>query len=137
MHEPRSCKLSLPQARSHERIRQHRQSRRIAQRLAGRDVLAAAELIGDAHPDLEEDWKWDTAVWTNKGNVCALGVFKEHLKVNFFKGALLDDPKELFNAGLEAKQSRSIDLHEGDKIDERALQDLVRAAAEYKPGRKR
>ena len=90
-------------------------------------------LIGDAHPDLEEDWKWDTAVWTNKGNVCALGVFKEHLKVNFFKGALLDDPRGLFNAGLEAKQSRSIDLREGDNIDERALQDLVRAAAEYKP----
>lgn len=94
------------------------------------------ELIGDAHPDLEEDWKWDTAVWTNKGNVCALGVFKEHLKINFFKGALIDDPKGLFNAGLAAKQSRSIDLHEGDKIDERALQDLVRAAAEYKPPRK-
>ena len=90
-------------------------------------------LIGDAHPDLEEDWKWDTAIWTNKGNVCALGVFKEHLKINFFKGALIDDPRGLFNAGLEAKQSRSIDLHEGDKIDELALQDLVRAAAEFKP----
>lgn len=61
------------------------------------------DLITDADPDLEEDWKWDTAVWTSKGNVCALGVFKEHLKINFFKGALLDDPKGLFNAGLDAK----------------------------------
>jgi hypothetical protein len=64
-------------------------------------------------------------------------VFKDHLKINFFKGALLDDPKGLFNAGLEAKQSRSIDLHEGDKVDGRALQDLVRAAADFKPLRKR
>ncbi|MEX0683540.1 MAG: DUF1801 domain-containing protein [Dehalococcoidia bacterium] len=95
------------------------------------------EMINDADPDIEEDWKWDTAVWTNKGNVVALGVFKEHLKVNFFKGALLDDPMGLFNAGLDAKQSRSIDLREGDKINERALQDLIRAAAEYKPPRKR
>lgn len=95
------------------------------------------ELINDADPDIEEDWKWDTAVWTSKGNVCALGVFKEHLKINFFKGALLDDPKGLFNASLDAKQSRSIDLHEGDTIDKNALQDLVRAAAEYKPPRKR
>jgi len=95
------------------------------------------DLINNAHPDLDEDWKWETAVWTHKGNVCALGVFKEHLKVNFFKGALLDDPKSLFNAGLEAKQSRSIDLHEGDGIDERVLQDLVRAAVDFRPSRKR
>jgi hypothetical protein len=95
------------------------------------------DLINDAHPDLDEDWKWDTAVWTAKGNVCALGVFKDHLKINFFKGALLDDPKGLFNAGLEAKQSRSIDLQEGDEVDGRALQDIVRAAADFKPQRKR
>jgi hypothetical protein len=94
------------------------------------------DLINDANPDLEEDWKWDTAVWTSKGNVCALGVFKEYLKINFFKGALLDDPKRLFNAGLAAKQSRSIDVYEGDKIEARALQDLVRAAADFKPSRK-
>ncbi len=95
------------------------------------------DLINDGHPDLEEDWKWETAVWTAKGNVCALGVFKEHLKINFFKGALLDDPRSLFNAALEAKQSRSIDLHEGDKIDERALQDLIRAAVDFKLPSKR
>ncbi len=94
------------------------------------------DLINDAHPDLEEDWKWNTAVWTAKGNVCALGVFKDHLKINFFKGALLDDPKGLFNAGLDAKQSRSIDLYEGDKVDGPALQDLVRAAVDFKPSRK-
>lgn len=95
------------------------------------------DLINDADPDLEEDWKWETAVWTHKGNVCALGVFKNHLKVNFFKGASLPDPKSLINAGLEAKASRSIDLEEGDKIDASALQDLVRAAVDHKPARKR
>jgi hypothetical protein len=95
------------------------------------------ELIGDAHPDLEEDWKWDTAVWTNRGNVVALGVFKEHLKVNFFKGALIEDQHGLFNAGLDAKTSRAIDIREGDRIDERALVHLVRLAAEAKPPRKK
>jgi len=95
------------------------------------------DLINDTDPDLEEDWKWETAVWTSKANVCALGVFKDHLKINFFKGASLPDPKHLFNAGLEAKASRSIDIHEGDKIDSQALQDLVRAAADYKTPRER
>jgi len=94
-------------------------------------------LINNAHEDLEEDWKWDTAVWTAKGNVVALAVFKEHLKVNFFKGALIEDPHGLFNAGLDAKQSRSIDIRAGDKIDDRALAHLVSRAAEAKPPRKK
>jgi len=87
------------------------------------------KIINEAAPDLKEDWKWDTAVWTAKGNVLALGAFKDHLKINFFKGASLDDPKGLFNAGLDAKASRSIDLRENDPIDEQALEDLIRAAA--------
>lgn len=95
------------------------------------------ELINDAHPDLQEDWKWDTAVWTAKGNVVALGVFKDHLKVNFFKGALIEDPQGLFNAGLDAKSSRAIDIREGDRIDGRALASLVYAAAEARAPRKR
>ena len=86
-------------------------------------------VINEVAPSLEEDWKWGTAVWTGKGNVIALGAFKEHLKINFFKGAALDDRHGLFNAGLEAKQSRSIDLHEGTTIDEQALKELIRAAA--------
>ena len=62
-------------------------------------------------------------------------MFKEHLKLNFFKGALIEDPHGLFNAGLDAKTSRSIDIREGDKIDERALVHLVSLAAEVKPPR--
>ena len=75
-----------------------------------------------------EEWKWDTPVFAAKGNVVAVGAFKDHVKLNFFKGAALNDPHGLFNAGLDAKATRAIDIHEGDAIDEPAIQDLVRAA---------
>jgi hypothetical protein len=96
----------------------------------GPRMTALRKIINEADPNLKEDWKWDTAVWTAKGNVLALGAFKDHLKLNFFKGASLDDPNGLFNAGLDAKATRSIDLYENDTIDEQALKELVRAAAE-------
>ena len=86
-------------------------------------------LIQEADPDLVEGWKWDTPVWSRNGNVVAIAAFKDHVKVNFFKGAALEDPDGLFNAGLEAKTTRAIDFHEGDEINEPALQDLVRAAS--------
>jgi hypothetical protein len=89
------------------------------------------QLIHSADPQLTEEWKWNTAVWTNNGMVCAIGAFKDHLKINFFKGAALPDPHGLFNAGLEAKTTRAIDLHEGDTINEPALQDLIRAAVAH------
>jgi hypothetical protein len=63
--------------------------------------------------------------------VCSAGAFKDHVKLNFFKGAFLSDPKHLFNAGLEAKSTRAIDFNEGDKIDQSALQALIRAAVDY------
>jgi hypothetical protein len=84
--------------------------------------------INDAEPGLKEEWKWSTPVWTSKGNVCAIGAFKDHVKLNFFKGASLPDPHGLLNGGLDAKASRSIDLVEGDSINEPALQELIRAA---------
>lgn len=87
------------------------------------------DIINAADPNLQEDWKWGTAVWTSRGNILALGAFKDHLKINFFKGASVADPRGLFNSGLDAKQSRSIDLREDDAIDEQALQDLIRSAA--------
>jgi hypothetical protein len=89
------------------------------------------KLILDSAPELTEEWKWDTPVWAYKGNVVAGGVFKDHVKLNFFKGASLEDPNGLFNAGLDAKATRAIDFHEGDDIDEAALKDLVRAAVAY------
>ena len=97
----------------------------------GEMLARLRQLIGEADPDIVEAWKWDTPVWTHKGNVVAVGVFKDHLKINFFKGASLADPHGLFNAGLEAKATRAIDLEEGATIDETALQDLVRAAVAH------
>lgn len=94
----------------------------------GETLARLRVLINDAAPQLQEEWKWGTAVWTHNGNVCALAAFKDHVKVNFFKGAFLADGHGLFNAGLDAKDARSIDLREGDRIDEAALRDLVRAA---------
>jgi hypothetical protein len=95
----------------------------------GKLLARLRKLILAADPNLTEEWKWDTPVWSYKGNVVAGGVFKDHVKLNFFKGASLDDPKGLFNAGLDAKASRAIDFGENDNIDEAALKNLVRAAA--------
>jgi hypothetical protein len=86
------------------------------------------DLIHEADPGITETWKWDTPVFTHGGNVCAVGAFRDHVKVNFFKGAALPDPNGLFNAGLDAKTSRAIDLREGAEIDENAFRALVQAA---------
>jgi len=88
-------------------------------------------LVLEAAPDLREEWKWDTPVWSQKGNILAVGAFKDHVKLNFFKGAFLDDPHGLFNTGLEAKSTRAIDFSEGETIDEAALKDLIRTAVDY------
>ena len=97
----------------------------------GEMLAKLRKLVCEAAPDLREEWKWDTPVWSQKGNVVAIGAFKDHIKLNFFKGASLDDPKGLFNAGLDAKATRAIDLNEGDQIDEAALKDLIRAAVAH------
>jgi hypothetical protein len=94
----------------------------------GAMIARLRQIILEADPGMVEEWKWDTPVWSHKGNVVAAGAFKDHLKLNFFKGASLADPKHLFNAGLEAKASRSIDFSVGDRIDEAALKELVRSA---------
>lgn len=62
----------------------------------GKALARLRKVILDAAPDLTEEWKWGTAVWTNKGLVCSAGAFKDHVKINFFKGASLKDPKRLF-----------------------------------------
>lgn len=95
----------------------------------GRVMAHLRDLIHEAVPDIVEEWKWDTPVFAHKGNVVAIGAFKDHLKINFFKGASLDDPQGLFNAGLDAKATRAIDIHEGDALNETALKELIAAAA--------
>ena len=102
----------------------------------GQRVAHLRRLIGEAAPELSEEWKWNTPTWSYKGNVLAVGVFKEHVKINFFKGPALDDAHGLFNAGLDAKTMRSIDIHEGDTIDEAALSELIRAAVALNGARK-
>ena len=94
----------------------------------GKLLAQLRQLILDAAPDLTEEWKWGTAVWVHTGNIVAAGAFKDHVKINFFEGAALDDPSKLFNAGFEAKATRAIDFHEGDRINAAALKELVRAA---------
>jgi hypothetical protein len=97
----------------------------------GKMMVRLRKLILEAAPDLTEEWKWDTPVWSQKGNVVAAGVFKDHVKLNFFKGASLKNPNKLFNAGLDAKATRAIDFAESDDINEAALKDLVREAVAY------
>jgi len=94
----------------------------------GEMMAKLRKVITSADSSLAEEWKWETPVFSSNGNVVALGAFKEGLKINFFKGASLPDPHHLFNGGLDAKTSRTIDLKEGDRIDEPALKELVRAA---------
>jgi hypothetical protein len=96
-----------------------------------REIVARLRrLVHEAIPDVVEEWKWSTPVFSRGGQVCAIGVFKDHVKVNVFKGASVADPDGLFNAGLEAKTSRAVDLTAGDPLDEAALIDLLRRASD-------
>jgi hypothetical protein len=94
----------------------------------GDRLARVRKIIREADPDIREDWKWSTGVWTHDGMVCSVGAFADHLKINFFQGAALADPNGIFNAGLDAKKTRSIDFYVGDKINQKALRDLIRAA---------
>ena len=87
-------------------------------------------LIHEADPELAEEWKWDTGVYSRKGIVCAANAFKNHVKLNFFKGASVPDPHGLFNAGLDSKAMRSIDFHESADIEAKAagIKELICAA---------
>jgi hypothetical protein len=99
----------------------------------GQTIARLRKIIHDADPAITEEWKWNTAVFSHDGLVVAVGAFKGNVKMNFFQGASLPDPHKLFNAGLEAKKTRAIDFHEGDKINEPALKDLIRAAVAQNP----
>jgi hypothetical protein len=94
----------------------------------GKVIFQVRRIVHAAAPEIVEEWKWDTPVWSQNGNVLAAGAFQDHVKLNFFKGASLQDPNHLFNAGLEAKATRAIDLYEGDTIDESVLKALITSA---------
>ncbi len=86
-------------------------------------------LIKEADPEVVEEWKWrGVPVWEHDGIICTGETYKGVVKMTFAKGAALEDPSGLFNSSLEGNTRRAIDFHEGDKIDEKALKALIRAA---------
>ena len=86
-------------------------------------------LIKEADPEVAEEWKWrGTPVWSHNGLICTGETYKKVVKMTFAKGASLKDPSGLFNSSLEGNVRRAIDFHEGDKLDEKALKALIRAA---------
>ena len=97
----------------------------------GRTLARVRTLIKQADPEVIEEWKWrGVPVWSHAGIICTGESYKNVVKLTFAKGASLDDPSGLFNSSLEGNTRRAIDIHEGDKIDEKALKALIRAAVE-------
>jgi hypothetical protein len=100
----------------------------------GKTLAKVREIIHEADPEIVEEWKWvkpttpGTPVWSHGGIVCTGETYKNHVKMTFAKGAALKDPSGLFNSSLDGNVRRGIDIHEGDKVDEAALKDLIRAA---------
>jgi hypothetical protein len=95
----------------------------------GETLARIRKLIKQADPDVVEEWKWrGVPVWYHAGMICTGETYKNVVKMTFAKGASLDDPSSLFNSSLDGNTRRAIDIHEDDKINEKALKTLIRAA---------
>ena len=95
----------------------------------GKTLAKVRELIHEADPEIVEELKWmGTPVWSHGGIVCTGETYKKVVKMTFAKGSALKDPSGLFNSSLEGNVRRAIDIHEGDKVNEKALKTLIRAA---------
>ena len=100
----------------------------------GETLSKVRGIIKEADPDVVEEWKWakatspGTPVWSHNGGICTGETYKNVVKLTFFKGAALNDPSGLFNSSLDGKVRRAIDIREGDKLNEAAFKDLIRAA---------
>jgi hypothetical protein len=95
----------------------------------GETLAHVRQLIRDADPDIEEEWKWrGVPVWSHDGIVCTGESYKQVVKLTFARGASIEDPKKLFNSSLEGNTRRAIDLREGEKINEADFKQLIRAA---------
>jgi hypothetical protein len=94
----------------------------------GKTLAKVRAIIRKADRAIVEEWKWGTPVWSHAGIVCTGETYKNAVKMTFAKGAALNDPQGLFNSSLEGNVRRAIDIHEGEQVDEAALQDLIRAA---------
>jgi len=98
----------------------------------GKTLARIRKIIVGADREIVEEWKWmGSPVWSRDGMIAVASALKEKVKLTFSHGASLPDPDKLFNAGLEGKVWRAIDFFEGDRINERALKNLVRAAVDY------
>jgi len=95
----------------------------------GKTLSRVRALIRQADPDVVEEWKWNVPVWSHDGLICTGEAYKSVVKLTFASGAALADPSRLFNASLEGKVRRAIDIREGDDLDEAAFKTLIRAAA--------
>src|SRR5580693_987246 len=95
----------------------------------GKMLARVREIVHEADPEIVEEWKWrGTPTWYHGSIVCTGETYKNVVKITFAKGAALRDPSGLFNSSLDGNVRRAIDIHEGDKVDEAALKDLIRAA---------
>jgi hypothetical protein len=98
----------------------------------GKTLAKLRKIIHDADPEIIEEWKWmGSPCWSHDGLICVGNAHKDKVKVTFAQGASLPDPEKLFNAGLEGNRWRAIDLYEGDKVNERALKNMIRVAAAH------
>jgi hypothetical protein len=103
----------------------------------GETLSRMRKLIGEADPDVVEEWKWmGTPVWSHDGIICTGESYKNVVKLTFARGASLKDPAGLFNSSLEGNTRRAIDIHEGDEVDESAFKALVREAIGLNSSRK-
>lgn len=104
----------------------------------GKTFASVRKTILEANGEIIEEWKWmGSPVWSRDGMIAVGNAHKDKVKLTFSHGASLPDPGKLFNAGLDGKVWRAIDLFEGDELDERALKDLVRAAIDYNQAKKK
>ncbi|HEY8232633.1 MAG TPA: DUF1801 domain-containing protein [Vicinamibacteria bacterium] len=94
----------------------------------GKTLAMLRQIIHEADPEIVEEWKWMTPVWSHGGIVCTGETYKKVVKMTFARGAALKDPSRLFNSSLEGNTRRAIDIPEGGTVDRAALKDLIRAA---------
>lgn len=95
----------------------------------GKVLAKVRKIVHEADPEIVEEWKWmGTPVWSHGGIVCTGETYKSVVKITFAKGAALEDPAGLFNSSLDGNVRRAIDIREGEKVDEAAMKDLIRAA---------
>ena len=95
----------------------------------GKTLAKVREIVHEADPEIVEEWKWmGTPCWSHDGLICVANAHKDKVKLTLSQGASLPDPDKLFNAGLEGNRWRAIDLYEGDRVNERALKNIIRTA---------